>query len=139
MTWLMNSGYSITHQVVSQQLHDECGILVALLTQGVKLGNGIIECLLGQVASLIWRIENLIVKDREVEGETKADGMCWSQVSLGNFRRILVGFQRFVGRDLALVAKSKLSQVTVVISLPTQGNISKAHIMRSGIVLYILW
>ena len=32
-------------QVVTQKLHDQCGILVTVLIQSVQLGNGVIECL----------------------------------------------------------------------------------------------
>lgn len=58
------------YQVVSQQLHDEGGVLVALFAQGVELSDGIIKSLLGKVAGLIGRVEDLIVEDREVQGET---------------------------------------------------------------------
>ena len=32
-------------QIVSQQLHDQGAVLVAVLVEGVQLGNGIIKCL----------------------------------------------------------------------------------------------
>lgn len=43
-------------------------VLVALLRQGVELSDSIIEGLLGELASLVWRVEDLIVEDGEVEG-----------------------------------------------------------------------
>ena len=34
-------------QVVPEELHDQSGILVTLLRQGVQLSNGVIKCRLG--------------------------------------------------------------------------------------------
>ena len=82
-----------SYQVISQQLHDQCGVLVALLAQCVKLGDGIIKCLLGKMTSLIWRVENLVIEDREIEGKTETDGMSWSKVRLCDFGSVLVCFQ----------------------------------------------
>jgi len=56
-------------------LHDESGILVALLTKSVKLSNSIVKSLLCEVARLVWGIQDLVVEDREVQGETKTDRM----------------------------------------------------------------
>ena len=110
----------MTDQVVSQQLHDECGILVALFTQRVKLGNSIIKSLFCEVASLIRRVEDFVVEDGEVQRETKTDWVSWGEVSAGNFGGVLVGFEGLVGRDLTLLAHGKLGQVAVVVSLPVQ-------------------
>ena len=49
-------------QVVTQKLHDQSGIPVALFTQGIEFRNGVIESLLGQVAGTVGRIENLVVE-----------------------------------------------------------------------------
>ena len=35
-------------QVVPEQLHDESGVLVTLLRQGVQLSDGVIKCRLGK-------------------------------------------------------------------------------------------
>ena len=83
---------NMTDQVVSQQLHDECGILVALFTQCVELGNSIIKSLFCEVASLIRRVEDLVVEDGEVQRETKTDWVSWREISAGNFGGVLVGF-----------------------------------------------
>jgi hypothetical protein len=40
-------------EVVTEQLHDERGIAVRLLGQRVELGDGVVECLLGKVASAV--------------------------------------------------------------------------------------
>ena len=62
-------------EVISQELHDEGGVLVRLLVEGVELGNGVVEGLLGEVASAVGGVEDLVVEHREVEGEAQADGV----------------------------------------------------------------
>jgi len=59
----------------------------------VLTSNGIIESLFGKMTSLVGRIENLVVKDGEVEGKTKADWMRRSKVCLSNFGGSLVSFK----------------------------------------------
>lgn len=55
--------------------------------------NGIIESLLGEVTSLVWCVEDLVVEDREVESKAQSDWVCWGKVSLGNFGGSLVGLE----------------------------------------------
>jgi hypothetical protein len=69
-------------QVVAEKLHDESAVSVGLLGEGVELGNGVIEGLFGEVACAIWRVEDLVVEDREVESQTKADGVGGRQIGL---------------------------------------------------------
>ena len=40
-------------QVVPQQLHDQCAVLVALLVQGVELRDRLVKGLLGQLARTV--------------------------------------------------------------------------------------
>jgi hypothetical protein len=40
-------------KVVSEKLHDEGRVLVRLLGEGVKLGDGVVKGLLGKVASTV--------------------------------------------------------------------------------------
>jgi len=127
----------LAYQVVPQKLHDKGGVLVALLTQSVELygycqqvvqtgltihskrtGNSIIERLLGKVARLIWRVENLVVEHREVKRKTKTDRVGWGKVGLSNFGSSLVCLQRLVCGSLALVTYGELGQVAVVVTLP---------------------
>jgi hypothetical protein len=116
-------------------LHDESAVAVRFLGQRVELGNGIVEGLLGKVASTVWRIQDLVVEDREVEGQAEADGVGWGQLGLSNIGGVLgsingdvdgvcsistylVGLVGGSGSNLALLAGSKLSQVAVVVTLP---------------------
>jgi hypothetical protein len=94
-------------------------VLSSILQEvAVRTGNGIIKRLLRQLAGLVRRVQDLVVEDREVQRETKADGVRRSQAVSSNFGGSLVGLERLVGGSLALVANSELSQVTVVITLP---------------------
>lgn len=81
-------------------------------------GNGIIERLLGEMASLVGGVENLVVEDGEVQGETQADGVRGRELSLGNLGGSLVRLERLVGGVLALVANGELGEVAVVVTLP---------------------
>jgi hypothetical protein len=79
------------------------------------------------VASLIRSVEDLVVEDREVEGETQADGVRGRQLGLGNLGGSLVGLERLVGGVLAAVADGKLGEVTVVVTLPIIGELDTAN------------
>lgn len=70
------------------------------------------------MASLIRGVQDLVVKDGEVKGETKTDRVSGRQLSLGNLGSSFVGFERLVCGLLASVTDSKLGQITVVVSLP---------------------
>ncbi|TNN62109.1 hypothetical protein EYF80_027701 [Liparis tanakae] len=47
-------------QVVSQQLHDESGVFVGVLVEGVELGDGVVEGGLGQVTGLLRGVLDLV-------------------------------------------------------------------------------
>lgn len=81
-------------------------------------GDGVVESLLSEVASLVGGIQNLVVEDGEVQGETQADGVSGRKLGLSDLGGGLVGVERLVGRVLALVANGELGQVTVVVTLP---------------------
>lgn len=82
--------------------------------------NSIIKGLLGQVAGLVRSIEDLVVEDREVEGKAEADGVSGGELSLGDLGGGLVGLEGLIGRVLALVANGKLSEVSVIVTLPIE-------------------
>ncbi len=131
-----------TYQVVTEQLHDKGRVLVALLTERVEFyvtsqssvlqylsdtkrtGNRVIESLLREVASLIGGVQDLVVENGEVEGETEADGVRGRQLGLRNFGGSLVCIQRLVGRLLSSVTDGELGKVSVIITLP-RGDISQ--------------
>lgn len=76
-------------EVVAQELHDEGAVAVALLGEGVKLGNGVVKGLLGKMAGTVGRVEDLVVENGEVQSETKADRVGRGEVGLGNIGGVL--------------------------------------------------
>ena len=128
-----------TYQVVSQQLHDQCRVLVAFLTEGIKLGNSIVEGLLGEVARLVGRVEDLVIEDGEVEGEAETDGVSWSKISLSNLSGGFVCLKRLVGGFLSLLGNSEFSEVAVVIALPVDWNQYAISGKRLSRLAHILW
>jgi len=49
---------------------------------------------LGQFAGFLWRVEDLVEEDREVEGQAQADGMCGDHLLLADLKRLVVRFLR---------------------------------------------
>jgi hypothetical protein len=84
----------------------------------VHTGNGIIESLLGQLASLVGRVEDLVVEHGEVQCQTEADGVGGREVGGSDVSGSLVCLERLVGGGLALVADGELGKVAVVVALP---------------------
>jgi hypothetical protein len=80
--------------------------------------DGVIESLLGQLASLVGGVEDLVVEDGEVQGKTKADGVGRSKVLGSDVSGSLVSLERLIGRGLALVTNGELGEVAVVVALP---------------------
>ena len=72
------------------------------------------------MAGLVGRVQDLVVEDGEVEGEAKADGVGRGEVVARDLTGCLVGLEGLVGRLLALVTQSKLSEVAVVVALPAR-------------------
>lgn len=70
------------------------------------------------MAGLVGGVQNLVVEDGEVQGETQANGVRRRQLGLSNLGGGLVGVEGLVGRVLALVANGELGQVAVVVTLP---------------------
>lgn len=114
----------MTHQVVSQQLHDQRRVFVAFLAKGVEFSNGIVEGLLGKMTGLIGRVQDLVVEDRKVQGETQSNGVGWGEIGLSNFGRSFVCLERLVRRFLTLVGSSELGEVAVVVTLPAKTSVA---------------
>ena len=129
-------------EVVTEELHDESAVAVGLLGERVELGNSIVESLLGQVASAVGRVQDLVVEDREVQGQTQADGVGGGELGLSNvggrlWTQSMLALQvnhvvasylvRLVcggSGNLALLAGSELGEVTVVVTLPAWLSVS---------------
>lgn len=107
-----NKNQGTAYEIVTKELHDESRVLVALLAQSVEFcdlvsincpgilgvpvwrsqhtGDGIIKGLLGEVASLVRSIQDLVVEDRKVQGQTQANRVSRRKFGLGNFGSSLV-------------------------------------------------
>ena len=77
-------------EVITEELHDDGGVLVRVLRKVVELSDGIVESLLGELAGLVGRSHDLVVEDGEVQGETKTDGVSGREL-VGNVGGSLVG------------------------------------------------
>merc|ERR1711957_497353 len=62
-------------QVVAKQLHDECGILIRILSNIVELSNGIFEGSTGHLACFIGVAEYLVLEYGKIESKAQANGM----------------------------------------------------------------
>jgi hypothetical protein len=80
-------------EVITKELHDKSRVLVALLRKRVELGDSVVERLLGQMASAVGAVEDLVVEDREVERKPETDGVCRGKLSDGNVRSSLVSLE----------------------------------------------
>lgn len=120
-------------------MHDECGILVAFLAESIKLGNSIVEGLFGKMASLVRGVEDLVVEDGEVQGETKSDGVSRSEIGLGNLGSSLVSLQGLVGRFLSLIGSGEFGEVTMIITLPIEILAPLLCARKNLASAYILW
>jgi hypothetical protein len=49
-------------------LHDGCRVTVLVFFEAVELSNGVVECLLGEVAGFLRWIKDFIVEDWVVKG-----------------------------------------------------------------------
>lgn len=105
-------------QVVSQKLHDKGGVLVRLLAQRIQFSDGIIEGLLGEVAGTVGRVEDLVVEDREVQGQTQSDRVGGGELNLSDIGGLLVSLMGGGSSILALITGGILGNVTVVVALP---------------------
>lgn len=55
-----------------------------------QAGGNLIANLLGQMTSPIWRVEDLVVENRKVEGQPQPDRMGWLHLGARYFKRFLV-------------------------------------------------
>jgi hypothetical protein len=110
------------------------------------------------VARAVGRVQDLVVEDREVEGETQADGVGGGELGLGNVGGVLwdmlvsdrvcgvwelylVSLVCGSGSTLALLSRGELGQVAVVITLPIEQNSQNRIVwgIYSMAITYILW
>lgn len=110
-------------EVVPQQLHDERAIFVALLAEGIQLGDGVVEGGLGQAARPVRAVQDLVVEDGEVERQAEPDGVSGRQLGHGDVTGSLIRHQGVLGGVLAVVARCELGEVSVIITLHSGRNV----------------
>ena len=79
------------------------------------------------MAGLIRGVQDLVVEDGEVQGESKTDGVGRRKLGLSNLGGSLVSLERLVGGILPLVANGELGEVAVVVSLPVRLSVPWPH------------
>ena len=125
-------------QIVSQQLHDQGAVLVAVLVQSVQLSNGIIKCLqktvvtpglsnkmvrgylLSELTRLIRGGHDFVVENREIQSQAQSDGMSGLHGRFCNVEGILVGLLGVINHGFPGITIGNLGQVAVVVSLHLQ-------------------
>ena len=75
---------------------------------------------LGELASLLGRVEDLIVEDGEVERQTEADGMRRLHLGFRNFKGLLISLLRIVQHGCSAVSYSHFGKVPVIIAFHLQ-------------------
>merc|ERR1712029_617049 len=104
-------------EVVTQQLHDESGVLVGVLLDVVELRDGILESGACHFTSLVWILEHLVLEDGIVECKTETDWVSHCQVFLGSLVSLLVSQASVLGRLGLGIPVTELSDVPVVVGL----------------------
>ena len=69
-------------QILFQKLNDALGVTEVIFLEFIDLVKGILEGLVGEVASGLVVLHHLVVEDREVKGETETDGVAGGKVDL---------------------------------------------------------
>merc|ERR1719221_504883 len=103
-------------QIVTQQLHDQCGILVGILRDVVQLSDGIFKGCASHLASLIWIGQDLVLEDREVQRQAQANGMGHSKTLLSHLGCLLVCLAGTLCSSGLTVSVSEFSNVAIVVS-----------------------
>jgi len=73
-------------------------------------------------ASTVRRVEDFIIENRKVEGQSKTNRVRWREFDHGNVACSFVSYQTVLSCLLSVIACGELCQVPVVISLPEQGK-----------------
>merc|ERR1719201_2300520 len=104
-------------QVVTEELHDEGGVLVRLLGNIVEVANGALEGVLCHVAGFLWLLHDFVLEDRVVQNQAKANWVCGCKIGSGNFQGLAIGCIGILGSSILGGTNAELSNVAVVVSL----------------------
>jgi len=104
-------------KVITEELHDERGILVAFFVKGVQLCNGIVEGLLSNLAGLLGLVHDFIVKYGEIQSKTKTNWVCRLELSSADVSGTLVSIQTALSNIITVSGGGDFSEVPVIITL----------------------
>lgn len=90
------------------------------------------------LASAVWRVEDFIIENGEVKGQSQANGVRWREFGQGYVASSFVRDQTVLCCLLPVVACGELCQVPVVISLPEQREWQISHMMKQTSVHSLL-
>mmetsp|Transcript_4000 Transcript_4000/g.9079 ORF Transcript_4000/g.9079 Transcript_4000/m.9079 type:complete len:292 (-) Transcript_4000:14-889(-) len=107
-------------EVVPQELHDERGVLVRVLGDIVKFGDGVLKGGARHLACLVRVGQHLVLEHGVVQGEAQADRVRHHQALLRCVVRLLVRLAGLLGRTRLLVSVRELRDVAVVVRLHLQ-------------------
>ena len=104
-------------EIISEKLHNESAILIALLLKIVYLAYSVIERLFRQLARLLRIIHNLVIEDGEIERQAETNGMSDGEF-LGRLRRMFIRLFSFFYGLFTLVILLKFGQIAMIVRFP---------------------
>lgn len=63
--------------------------------------------LFGKATSSVWRVQNLIVKDREIESQSKSNWVCWGKFTVCNVLKKFIIMKKLMKMTLNLCKDSQ--------------------------------
>ena len=103
-------------QVVAQELHNQCGVLVVFVLDAIQVSDSFIESGTGHSTSLLRVLKDFVVEDWMVEGKAQLQWVCVAQRLLGQSGSLLVGAKSFLRNRCLLISSWKLSNIAHEIS-----------------------
>jgi hypothetical protein len=91
-------------EIVSEQLHDECGILIKVIVHIVQVCDGLVEGVTSHFASLRGVLLNLVVENAEIEGQSKSDRMRGRKTILCQLVSSFIGVEGLLSGETFLLS-----------------------------------
>jgi len=76
------------------------------------------------MTSLIRRVQDFVVEDREVQGKTETDWVSWGKVGLGDFGSVLVSLSEESYKDSTLIMQLLRDNLTLWTSSEAEPTVS---------------
>ena len=100
-------------EVLLEELNDALGVTEVVFLELIDLVKSLLERVIGELASLGVILEDLVVEDREVKGESKFDGVAGGKI---NFVSLLVCSLGLLLDVFKLVILGVLGNIAVIIT-----------------------